>query len=159
VNLDVEAEERDLSDAEREQLALARDSLSALLREEELKYFQRAKVKDVLLGDNNTRYFQMIANGKHRKKHIYFLEHGSEKIDTQADLQKYITEFYKKLFGEPEDSLLSLDEEEHHDFQRVSNVENSILTAPFLEKEVKEAIFQMEHNKAPGPDGFPAEFY
>ena len=92
VNLDVEAEERDLSDAEREQLALARDSLSALLREEELKYFQWAKVKDVLLGDNNTRYFQMIANGKHRKKHIYFLEHGSEKIDTQADLQKYITE-------------------------------------------------------------------
>ena len=63
------------------------------------------------------------------------------------------------MFGEPEDSLLSLDEEEHHDFQRVSNVENSILTAPFLEKEVKEAIFQMEHNKARGPDGFPAEFY
>jgi hypothetical protein len=25
--------------------------------------------------------------------------------------------------------------------------------------EVIEAIFQMEHNKAPGPDGFPAEFY
>ena len=21
------------------------------------------------------------------------------------------------------------------------------------------AIFQMEHNKAPGPDGFPTEFY
>ena len=24
---------------------------------------------------------------------------------------------------------------------------------------MREAIFQMEHNKAPGPDGFPAEFY
>jgi hypothetical protein len=24
---------------------------------------------------------------------------------------------------------------------------------------VREAVFQMEHNKAPGPDGFPAEFY
>jgi hypothetical protein len=24
---------------------------------------------------------------------------------------------------------------------------------------VKKAIFQMEHNKAPGPDGFPVEFY
>jgi hypothetical protein len=25
--------------------------------------------------------------------------------------------------------------------------------------EAKEAIFSMEHNKSPGPDGFPAEFY
>jgi hypothetical protein len=29
----------------------------------------------------------------------------------------------------------------------------------FIEKEVREAIFQMKHNKAPGLDGFPAEFY
>jgi hypothetical protein len=29
----------------------------------------------------------------------------------------------------------------------------------FTEKEVKEAIFDMKHNKASGPDGFPAEFY
>jgi hypothetical protein len=37
--------------------------------------------------------------------------------------------------------------------------ENNLLTSPFTEKEVHEAISQMEHNKAPGPDGFPAEFY
>jgi hypothetical protein len=34
-----------------------------------------------------------------------------------------------------------------------------MLTAPFMEKEVKEAIFEMEHNKAPEPNGFLAEFY
>ena len=27
------------------------------------------------------------------------------------------------------------------------------------EKEIRDAIFDMDHNKAPGPDGFPAEFY
>jgi hypothetical protein len=41
----------------------------------------------------------------------------------------------------------------------VSSEENDILTSIFTEKEVKAAIFQMEHNKAPGPDGFPTEFY
>ena len=30
---------------------------------------------------------------------------------------------------------------------------------PFIEKKIREAIFDMEHNKTPGPDGFPAEFY
>jgi hypothetical protein len=38
-------------------------------------------------------------------------------------------------------------------------VENVALTSLFSKEEVKVAIFQMEHNKAPGPDGFLAEFY
>jgi hypothetical protein len=37
--------------------------------------------------------------------------------------------------------------------------ENGLLTAPYFEEEVQKAISQMEHNKAPGPDGFLAEFY
>lgn len=45
------------------------------------------------------------------------------------------------------------------DILQVSETENEALTAEFSEKEVREAIFQMKHNKAPGPDGFPAEFY
>jgi hypothetical protein len=45
------------------------------------------------------------------------------------------------------------------DIPQVSPEENEILIADFTENEVREAIFQMEHNKAPGSDGFPAEFY
>jgi hypothetical protein len=45
------------------------------------------------------------------------------------------------------------------DIPQVSPEKNEILIADFTENEVREAIFQMEHNKAPGPDGFPAEFY
>jgi hypothetical protein len=37
--------------------------------------------------------------------------------------------------------------------------ENNILIADFNEKEVLEAISQMEHNKAPRSDGFVAQFY
>src|SRR5438128_9080660 len=99
----------------------------------------------------------MAANGKHRRKMIYSLEHEDGKIEGQANLKEYITKFYKELFGEPEESFLTLDEEGNQDIVQVSQVENTILTAPFLEKEVKDAIFQIEHNKAPGPDGFPAE--
>ena len=42
---------------------------------------------------------------------------------------------------------------------QVSDDEDTFLTVPFSEKEVRKLIFQMEHKKAPGPDGFPTEFY
>ena len=52
-----------------------------------------------------------------------------------------------------------MDETLRHDIPQVSVEENEILVAPFSEEEVKVAVFDMEHNKASGPDGFPAEFY
>jgi hypothetical protein len=50
-------------------------------------------------------------------------------------------------------------EDQLSDIPQVSPKENENLIADFTENEVREAIFQMEHNKAPRPDGFPAEFY
>jgi hypothetical protein len=37
--------------------------------------------------------------------------------------------------------------------------ENLILAIEFTEKEIYDATMQMKINKAPGPDGFPSEFY
>jgi hypothetical protein len=42
--------------------------LAHLLQEEEIKWYQRAKVKELLEGDSNTKYFQLIANGKTQEK-------------------------------------------------------------------------------------------
>ena len=52
-----------------------------------------------------------------------------------------------------------LDESRTEDMPQVSNLENEILADSFTEAEVGMAIFQMKHNTAPGPDGFPVEFY
>jgi hypothetical protein len=41
----------------------------------------------------------------------------------------------------------------------VNEQENFDLTKPFLEDEIKFALFQMDKNKAPGPDGLPTEFF
>jgi hypothetical protein len=45
------------------------------------------------------------------------------------------------------------------DITQVSEEENNLLIRPFTKEEVRQAIFQMEHKKALGPDGFPANFY
>jgi hypothetical protein len=48
---------------------------------------------------------------------------------------------------------------ENHDIPQLLADENRILTANFSEKEIHDAIMEMEKNKALGPAGFPAEFY
>ena len=45
------------------------------------------------------------------------------------------------------------------DIPQISQEENDALISEFTETEVRDAVFQMEHNKAPGPDGFLVEFY
>jgi hypothetical protein len=67
--------------------------------------------------------------------------------------------YYKGLFGSPDEGNFSMDETRTADIPQVSIEENNLLTALYSEEEVKKAIFQMEYNKAPGPDGFPAKFY
>jgi hypothetical protein len=158
-HLDVKAETNILDTNEREELKKANDCLNKLRREEESKWAQRAKVKHIQEGGNNTKYFHLIANGKHRKKKIFQLEQQEGTIVGEDNLKVYITEFYKKLFGAPAPTNISLVESDIHDITQISPLENEILTAPFTSEEVFEAISQMELNKAPGPDGFPAEFY
>ena len=87
------------------------------------------------------------------------MEQEEGTIVGQENLKNYISEYYKKLFGAPATNNFSLDENVIQDMPQISQEENDILTQDFSEKEVFEAIKQMEHNKAPGPDGFPAEFY
>jgi hypothetical protein len=73
------------------------------------------------------------------------------------NIKNYITEFYKKLSGAPFQNLFSLVESETSDIPQFFHEDNDILTTDIKEKEVHEAIMQMENNKALGPKGFHAE--
>ena len=116
-----------------------------------MKYIQES-------GDN-TKYFYLVANGKHRRKKIFQLEQEEGTITGQENLKNYITDFYRGLFGVEAPNNFSMDEDLTSDITQISAEENNILTKAFSEREVHEAIMQMEKNKVPGPDGFPAEFY
>jgi hypothetical protein len=70
-----------------------------MLREEELKWYQRAKVKELLEGDSNIKYFQLVVNGKYRKTRIFQLQHEEQIIEGEAALKQHITRYYKNLFG------------------------------------------------------------
>lgn len=109
--------------------------------------------------DNNTKYFQSVANVRHKKQIIYSFENDDGTHIEEADLKRHITKYYNGLFRKPEQNIISLEEPLTHNIPQVLDIENAILAAPFTVDGVREAIFHMEHNKALGPDGFLAEFY
>jgi hypothetical protein len=75
--------------------------LAHLLQDEEINRYQRAKTKDLLEGDSNTKYFQLIASGKYRKTRIFQLQHEDTMIEGEQALKEYITSYYKTYLGHP----------------------------------------------------------
>jgi hypothetical protein len=104
--LDKKAELAALNDSERNLKHVLNQRLAELLREEELKWYQRTKVKHLLEGDANIKFYHLLANGRHRKTRIFQLEDG----DGDAQLKQHITSYYKSLFGPSDVSLMTLDE-------------------------------------------------
>jgi hypothetical protein len=89
----------------------------------------------------------------------FSLDHEGGKIKVQANLKNYITRSYKDLFGPSQDNTMTLDEAQIVDIPQVNQAKNEFLMPYFMEKEIRDAVFTMEHNKALGPNGFPVEFY
>jgi hypothetical protein len=135
--LDKNAETTPLAMVEIDLKHYLNNRLAELLREDDIKWYQRAKVKELPEGDSNTKYFQMVANGKHRKTRIFQLQQGDMIIEGNEALKRHITRYYKELFGPSENNMISLDESHIDDIPQVSEVENELLIQPFSEEEVR----------------------
>jgi hypothetical protein len=105
-SLDKKVEHTLLSPQERDLKCCLNNHLAQVLQEEDVKWYQRAKTNNLLQGNMNTKYFQLLTNGKHRKIRIYQLEDDTKIIEGDSDLKKYITTYYKGLFGSPQDTNL-----------------------------------------------------
>lgn len=130
--------------------------LHQLDREEEIKWSQRSKELELLEGDSNTSYFMTRANGRRRKTRIFSLQSEEGMVEGDKNLLNHATQFYKNLFGPNETINISL----NIPVPKVLNdTDRTMLSAAFSLDEIRTAVFQMEQNKSPGPDGFPVEFF
>ena len=93
------------------------------------------KTFDKVFAECNTRHITLS------KQHIFRLEQGDGVIVGDEALKKYITTYYKNLFGQPEESSITMVENRIDDIPQVTEIENEILTSQFTEDEVKVAVF------------------
>ena len=106
--LEAFAEVRPLSTQDIDLKNRSNAAMAGILREEEIKWYQRSKAQFFLEGDSNTRYLHSLANGRHRKKLIHSLAQEEGLIEGHEQLKSYITKYYKNLFGEPDADNFSL---------------------------------------------------
>ena len=70
-------------------------------------------------------------------------------------VKEVVKEFYKNKMSVIEDIGVRLDNVE---FKEISESDNRLLTDPFEEKEIKEAIWNCDSHKSPRPDGVTFSF-
>lgn len=64
----------------------------------------------------------------------------------------HITSFYKHLFWNSKTKKLNLRESLWDQNSQISTEMKTVMCAPFSEKEIKEVVFSMKSESAPGPN-------
>jgi hypothetical protein len=132
--------------------------MDELLYREEMMWLQRSRISWLKEGDRNTKFFHRRASWRSKKNRIRRLKRpdGTWTQDTQ-EMEDLARDFMQNLYTRDEGinpniitDLLQT---------RIDGEMNDKLCAPFSEKEISDALFQIGPLKAPGPDGFPARFF
>jgi len=159
----VQAIQRDLdsigvSDDLLNQEKLAQIHLEKALDLEEIFWQQKSKVKWHLDGDRNTTYFHRVAKIRNASNLITSMTNGDVTLTNPSDISEHIVNHFKNLFnndshiqnnGMVEEVIPSL----------ITDRTNSLLTALPTDEEIHKAVFSLNKESAPGPDGFGALFF
>jgi hypothetical protein len=99
-------------------------SLLTMMEEEELYWYRRSHENWLHKGDNNTKYFHRIANGRKRKNTILSFSSDNGAVEGNENLLRHATDYYKTLFGPGEGNTIPLDPNLWGDNEKVTIEDN-----------------------------------
>ena len=102
--------------------------------------------------DNNSKLFHRIASKRKANKLINKIENvRGEILQSEKEIEEDIVGFFEKLYNEERRESVGI---EGLEWACIRDESGERLEKPFEEEEVKNALFQCDGDKAPGPDGF-----
>ncbi|KAL0291000.1 UNVERIFIED_CONTAM: hypothetical protein Sradi_7037200 [Sesamum radiatum] len=121
---------------------------------------QRAKIAWLKGGDNCTKIFFRKITARRTSQRVYQIqnEDGNLLTDYTAVTGEFVT-YFKKLFGGSQRQSQNLDHLQPFARYLISENEATQISAPVQRSEIKEALFDINEDSAPGPDGFSSGFF
>jgi hypothetical protein len=153
---DLKNESSILSVSERQEKLSYELNLRSIISKEELKMKQKAREKQVVEGDGNTKYFHLKAKGRRRRIRIHSLLQNGSIVGGETELNKVATDYYKELFGPSNISHIRMGS---LNMSQLDENDREFLISPFSYDEIKLVIHSLKHNSAPGPVVLPTEFF
>lgn len=154
-SLDLIAETCPLSSEDISRKKKLKEEFWKLSRRLEWIWLQKSRLDWSLKGDKNTSFFHLTANGRQSMNLLNALVIDGSSVDDPGKIKSEIFTFFQETFKEEWQARPKLD----GPFQAILNREQGdLLTKPFEEEEIWQAIASCDGNKAPGPDGFNISF-
>jgi len=119
---------------------------------------EKARNQSFIHGDRNTAYFHCISCIKSAAEPISFLLNGDVRISNQREIENHVVSYFQGIFGTQNDCGTN-DLIDKTIPPLVTIEENNMLTIMPAANEIKKAVFDMNADGAPGPDGFGGYFY
>ena len=136
--------------------------LLAYKKEEEF-WRQRSRLTWLAAGDKNSGYFHAVCKGKRARNRISVLENASGvSLFEEDQIVCEITNYFQYIFSSvdvSESSPTSASIVDQAITPSVSEDMNEQLTLVPTVPEIRDALFSIHPDKAPGPDGFSACFF
>ncbi|GAA0170712.1 hypothetical protein LIER_24912 [Lithospermum erythrorhizon] len=133
---------------------------SKSLSESELSFLkQKAKCQHLLETDKGTKYYHALINKNRARSHIsYIVKEDGLKTTSYMEMADLFVDFYKGLFGTRRLSK-PIDLDILGKGPCVPCDDTDGLVAPITGEEIKATLWEMDGDKAPGPDGFSSTFF
>jgi len=116
---------------------------------------QKARVCWFKHGDSCTKFFHSSLRWRRLRNEVKGVEVGGQWCEEPCTVRAEAKKLFETTFKAIRDFGVRLDAVE---FKTLSPEDNLILISDFKEDEVKEAVWQCEGSKSPGPDGFNFNF-
>lgn len=149
------ANSRHLDQNEMEKRRLAQIDLWAWWRKKEIFWAQKSRAQWLKLGDRNTKFFHAFASIRKRKNTITFLRIKNREISEPEEIKAEAIRFFSSLFSEDNHDRPTF---QNLGFNNITPSQSSMLTAPFSNQEIDNAVASCNSSKSPGPDGFNFKF-